>query len=112
MPLYEYRCLRCGRRSEVLQKMNEAPLTVCPDCGGQLQKQVSAPSFQFKGSGWYATDYGKGSGSTGEAAKSESTESKAGGTDAPAGSTAPATETKAKPDGGATAPAAPAAKSD
>ena len=57
MPLYEYRCEACGRRIEVLQRLAEAPLTVCPDCGGALRKQVSAPAFQFKGSGWHVTDY-------------------------------------------------------
>jgi len=62
MPLYEYECLSCGKRTEVLQRFQEAPLTVCAECGGPLKKLLSAPAVQFKGSGWYVTDYaGKGS---------------------------------------------------
>ena len=57
MPLYEYECQSCGRRTETLQRMDEAPLTVCPDCGGPLKKLISAPGIHFKGSGWYVTDY-------------------------------------------------------
>jgi putative FmdB family regulatory protein len=70
MPLYEYQCESCGRRSEVLQKLSDPPLAVCPHCGGALKKLLSAPAFQLKGSGWYATDYAKKP-SKGEAAKSE-----------------------------------------
>lgn len=58
MPLYEYRCTSCGERTEVLQHLGEAPLAVCPRCGGVLVKLVSAPALQFKGTGWYVTDYG------------------------------------------------------
>ena len=57
MPLYEYQCTKCGQRTEALQRLNVPPLTVCPQCGGELRKLVSAPAFQFKGSGWYVTDY-------------------------------------------------------
>ena len=61
MPIYEYRCAECGQEHEVLQKVSEPPLTVCPACGKPaLQKQLSAAGFQLKGSGWYATDF-KGS---------------------------------------------------
>lgn len=59
MPLYEYLCESCGRRSEVLQRLDEPPLAICPHCGGALRKLLSAPSFQFKGSGWYQTDYAR-----------------------------------------------------
>jgi len=58
MPIYEYECLECGQRTERLQRMDEGPLPACPACGGPVKKLFSAPSFQFKGSGWYATDYG------------------------------------------------------
>jgi putative FmdB family regulatory protein len=71
MPLYEYLCESCGRRSEVLQRLTEAPLTVCPHCGGNLKKLVSAPAFQFKGSGWYVTDYARGGGKPGEGEKAD-----------------------------------------
>ncbi|MCU0291906.1 MAG: hypothetical protein MUF10_07920 [Thermoanaerobaculaceae bacterium] len=59
MPLYEYRCQGCGEISEVLQRMDDAPLSECPRCGGVLSKIASAPALQFKGSGWYVTDYGR-----------------------------------------------------
>ncbi len=65
MPLYEYRCQSCGRTQEVLQKMGDAPLSVCPHCGGEMKRLVSAPAVQFKGTGWYVTDYAKKSGEGG-----------------------------------------------
>ncbi|HMB54329.1 MAG TPA: FmdB family zinc ribbon protein [Thermoanaerobaculia bacterium] len=63
MPIYEYRCDDCGRLTEALQRMADPPLTECEHCSGHLRKQVSAPAFQFKGSGWYVTDYANKSGS-------------------------------------------------
>jgi len=58
MPIYEYRCSECGFQSEYLQKVSEAPLSVCPSCGkATFQKLLSAAGFQLKGSGWYATDF-------------------------------------------------------
>jgi putative FmdB family regulatory protein len=57
VPIYEYRCLACERVTEALQRVDEAPWTTCPHCGGELRKLVSAPAFQFKGSGWYVSDY-------------------------------------------------------
>ena len=58
MPIYEYRCQNCGEKLEILQKHADAPLTECPKCGKEdLNKLVSAPSFQLKGSGWYVTDF-------------------------------------------------------
>lgn len=63
MPIYEYRCTSCGIEKEVMQKMSDAPLTTCPECGKEtFAKQLSAAGFQLKGSGWYATDF-KGGGS-------------------------------------------------
>jgi len=59
MPLYEYHCSKCGKDFEVLQKFSDPPLTVHEDCGGTVEKLLSAPAFQFKGSGWYITDYAK-----------------------------------------------------
>lgn len=58
MPLYEYRCLECGQVFEVRQKFSDAPLTVHKDCGGAVERLLSPPALQFKGSGWYVTDYG------------------------------------------------------
>ena len=66
MPLYEYQCGQCGR-FEVIRKFSDSPLNVCPRCGGEVQKLVSAPAIQFKGTGWYITDYARKS-SGGEAA--------------------------------------------
>ncbi|HEX8250808.1 MAG TPA: zinc ribbon domain-containing protein [Pyrinomonadaceae bacterium] len=72
MPIYEYRCAGCGVQIEKMQKISDAPLTVCDDCGGKLEKQVSRSGFQFKGSGWYVTDYtNKGKSETKTEAKSE-----------------------------------------
>jgi len=59
LPLYEYECLKCGIRYERIQKFSDAPLTKCEKCGGKLEKLVSAPSIQFKGSGFYVNDYPK-----------------------------------------------------
>jgi putative FmdB family regulatory protein len=59
MPLYEYQCDACGHRFEAIQKFSDAPLDQCPKCGGPVHKLQSAPAFQFKGTGWYVTDYAK-----------------------------------------------------
>jgi putative FmdB family regulatory protein len=75
MPLYEYECDACRRRFEVIQKFSDEPLTTCEECGGHLRKLVSSPAIQFKGSGWYITDYaraGKSDSKSGES-KSEPT---------------------------------------
>ncbi|NLR75554.1 FmdB family zinc ribbon protein [Leeia aquatica] len=66
MPIYAYRCDSCGHQKDVLQKMSDAPLTDCPQCGkASFAKQLTAAGFQLKGSGWYATDFrGGGSSST------------------------------------------------
>lgn len=74
MPIYEYECLQCGKRTELLQRMNEAPMATCPQCGGEVRKLISAPAVQFKGSGWYVTDYaGKKGAAAGKSdSKSES----------------------------------------
>jgi len=66
MPLYEYRCEACGELTEVIQRHGDPPLAVCPLCGGPLKKLLSAPAFQFKGSGWYVTDYARSGGGKSE----------------------------------------------
>ena len=72
MPIYEYRCAKCGFQDEYLQKVSERPLKVCPSCGkAKFEKLLSAPGFHLKGSGWYATDF-KG-GDKPAAAKSDAT---------------------------------------
>jgi putative FmdB family regulatory protein len=87
VPLYEYQCKQCHSLTERIQKFSDPPLATCPHCGGEMEQLLSAPAVQFKGSGWYVTDYarkssgsgsgGNGSGSTSEG-KAGSSESKAG----------------------------------
>jgi putative FmdB family regulatory protein len=89
MPIYAYRCASCGHAKDVLQKVSDPPLTLCPACGAQaMQKQVTAAGFQLKGSGWYVTDF------------------RGGGTNAPA---VPAGDAKDAKDAGPAAKDAPAA---
>ena len=59
MPLYEYECERCGHRFEVIQKFSDPLVDACPVCGGPVRKLLSSPAIQFKGSGWYITDYAR-----------------------------------------------------
>ncbi|MBM41088.1 MAG: transcriptional regulator [Acidobacteria bacterium] len=59
MPLYEYQCDACGHRFEQIRKFSDSPLEACPSCGGVVRKLVSSPAIQFKGTGWYVTDYAK-----------------------------------------------------
>jgi len=75
MPLYEYQCQKCGHRFERIQRFSDPLVKKCPECGGKVEQLLSAPAVQFKGSGWYVTDYAKKS-SAGSSSKSES-ESKA-----------------------------------
>ncbi len=64
MPLYEYQCKKCHTRFERIQKFSDEPIKQCPECGGEAQRLLSAPAVQFKGSGWYVTDYGRKSSHT------------------------------------------------
>lgn len=71
MPLYEYQCTQCSERVEIIQRLSDPPYSHCPKCGGDMKKLLSAPAIQFKGSGWYKTDY-----ASKPAASSSSAESK------------------------------------
>src|ERR1051325_5257971 len=71
MPLYEYQCKKCGHRFERIQRFSDPLVKKCPECGGKVEQMISAPAVQFKGSGWYVTDYAKKS-SAGSSSKSES----------------------------------------
>jgi putative FmdB family regulatory protein len=72
MPNYEYLCKNCGHRFEQIRKFSDKPLRKCPECGGVIEQVISAPAVQFKGSGWYVTDYAKkGTGSAGPSSSSE-----------------------------------------
>ena len=59
MPLYEYECQKCGRRTEKIESVDGPHLRKCPHCGGKVERLVTAPAIQFKGAGWYVTDYAK-----------------------------------------------------
>ena len=103
MPLYEYRCKQCARVFEVIQKFADPPLTVHEECGGEVERLLSAPAFHFKGSGFYITDYGgkKGGKSEGSGASSENkSDSK------------PDSKSDSKSDSKPATPAPAAAKSD
>ena len=71
MPLYEYQCKKCGHRFERIQKFSDAPVKKCPECGGKVEQLLSAPAVQFKGSGWYVTDYAKKAASSSSKTESE-----------------------------------------
>ena len=92
MPIYAYKCESCGHAKDVLQKISDAPLTVCPSCGSEtFSKQLTAAGFQLKGSGWYATDFkGSAAGSSTTAAASTSASTDAGSASSSADSPAAA----------------------
>lgn len=97
MPLYEYECKECGRRTEKIQKFSDAPLTVCPHCGGPMERTLTAPAVQFKGGGWYKDLYSSpkpAAASNGDAAKSGGEGAKPAEGAAPAASPAPAASSK------------------
>ena len=110
MPIYAYRCGSCGHEKDVIQKFSDAPLNVCPSCGADaFRKQLTAPAFQLKGTGWYVTDFrdgkqGKGAKPAGDG----------GGEAAPSDASAKPDGAPARPDGASAKPdgAPAAAKSD
>ncbi|MGA9472229.1 MAG: zinc ribbon domain-containing protein [Terriglobales bacterium] len=72
MPLYEYQCKKCKHRFEQIQKFSDKPVKKCPECGGPVEKLISTSAVQFKGSGWYVSDYGrKGSGQSSSSSESD-----------------------------------------
>jgi putative FmdB family regulatory protein len=107
MPLYEYECDACRHRFEIIQKFSDGPPEACPKCGkGPLQRLLSSPAIQFKGTGWYITDYaskGKGGEKGGESKPAEGKSDSSGGSGESSGSTeskktdAPASTPAAKP---------------
>lgn len=106
MPLYEYKCGSCGKTFEVIQKFSDEPLKTHPECGGPVERLISAPAFHLKGTGWYVTDYGKGSngkppkpeGGKSETKAEKSESSSAPAESKPAASSESATPTVAKPE--------------
>ena len=111
MPIYAYKCSACGFAKDALQKMSDAPLTVCPACGASaFEKQVTAAGFQLKGSGWYVTDFREGSGKKAEPATAPVASEGAKSAESSSSSTAVAASPAPAPAAPAPAPA-PAAKS-
>lgn len=72
MPLYEYECKKCHHRFERIQKFSDPHVKKCPDCGGPVEQVISAPAVQFKGSGWYVTDYAKKSSASSSSSNGDS----------------------------------------
>ena len=101
MPLYEYECDACGHRFEVIQKFSDAPIEACPKCGATVRKLMSSPAIQFKGSGWYITDYAKkdgaAAGKTAGANESTPTPAAGAGSTPASDSAAPAPAKAAEP---------------
>lgn len=99
MPIYEFECKKCKAHIEVFQKVSDKPPAKCRNCGGKLERKVSAPAIQFKGSGWYVTDYAKTTKS--EKSESESTAAekseKTGQSEKKAKESSPARKTAEKP---------------
>lgn len=96
MPLHEYQCDVCGLRFEKIHKFSDPPLETCPKCSGHVHKLISAPAFQFKGSGWYITDYAKKD--TTASSKSDGSPSSEGSSSKPEGSSQDKESTPAKAD--------------
>ncbi|MBM2768823.1 FmdB family zinc ribbon protein [Burkholderia anthina] len=113
MPIYAYRCEACGFAKDVLQKMSDAPLSQCPECGKDaFRKQVTAAGFQLKGSGWYVTDFRGGSGGTSAPATASGDGAAAPADAAPAAAAPAAASSESTTTSAAPAPAAaPAAGS-
>ncbi len=78
MPNYEYVCKKCGHRFEQIRKFSDKQLRKCPECGGVIEQVISAPAMQFKGSGWYVTDYPKKGAGSGASSSSSSSEGESG----------------------------------
>ncbi|MDR0274485.1 MAG: zinc ribbon domain-containing protein [Burkholderiaceae bacterium] len=115
MPIYAYKCASCGYAKDVLQKISDAPLAVCPQCGqAAFHKQVTAAGFQLKGSGWYATDFRGGASAPGAPAdkdgKAEAKPDAKPDVKGEAAASKPASGSQSQSSGAAaaTAPAAPA----
>lgn len=100
MPLYEYQCRNCGERVEALQRMSDDPLKECKTCGGELKRLMSAPAVQFKGSGWYVTDYAGKKGSESKAGAGDSSSSSGDSGSSSSGSSASDSSSSGSSSGG------------
>jgi putative FmdB family regulatory protein len=103
MPLYEYQCDACSNRFERIQKFSDPHVDTCPSCGGTVKKLLSSPAIQFKGSGWYITDYAKkSSGDSGKGSGSTSDSDKGTGSTSTSSSSSSDTSTSSSTDKGST----------
>jgi putative FmdB family regulatory protein len=112
MPLYEYECKTCHKRTEKIQKFSDVEITICPHCGGELERTITAPAVHFAGGGWYKEGYGNAkppatSGGESGSEKSEKSEKSDGGT--PAAASSDAAGAKSSEKSGDSASSAPAA---
>lgn len=96
MPLYEYQCKKCGHRFERIQKFSDPHVKKCPECGGAVEQVISAPAVQFKGSGWYVTDYGKGGSRPGSSKNGESAKTEDKSSEKPKSESKPETKSESK----------------
>ena len=116
MPLYEYECTTCHKHTEKIQKFSDPEITVCPHCGGKLERVISAPAIAFKGGGWYADGYGnakpKSSGDSASGDSKPGADTKPGADSKPSSDSKPAKESTPAPSAPATAPAAASSSSD
>ena len=106
MPLYEYQCKSCSHRFEKIQKFSDAPVRKCPKCGKAVERLVSSSAIQFKGTGWYVTDYGRRSGSAPQKTSSEGKSDVKGGKESV--TEASAASEKSRPSTGASTTSSPA----
>jgi putative FmdB family regulatory protein len=110
MPLYEYECTACHKHTEKIQKFSDPEITVCPHCGGKLERVISAPAVSFKGGGWYADGYGNAKPKSSGDSKTESKSSN-DSKSTPSNSTSDSGSSSTKESSPAPAPAAPAVTS-
>ena len=115
MPLYEYECTACHKRTEKIQKFSDPEITLCPHCGGHIERVLSAPAISFKGGGWFADGYGNAKPkSSGDSSKSGDSNKSGDSTSSTNGSSKPASDntSSSSPAPAAATPAPAAASSD
>jgi len=113
MPLYEYECTTCHKHTEKIQKFSDPEITVCPHCGGKLERVISAPAIAFKGGGWYADGYGnaKPKSSSDSSSDKSTSDTKSGETKSSSGSESNTSSKESTPAAAPSIPAAPATAS-
>lgn len=107
MPLYEYECTACHKRTEKIQKFSDTEITICPYCGGPLERVISAPAVSFKGGGWYADGYGNAKPKSSTDGAASSSDSKPSADPKPGGETKSGSDSKNDGNTAASSPPAP-----